>query len=192
MNLFNRAVVSLLALVLLVASAVVLLVALGVVRPEQLPLGPWIQDGLAVLARRERPEWQWAIGIGLGLLTLSLLVLFLELRPRREAAPLTIKQNGAGRVTVARDGVRELATREASRVTGVMEARSHVEERADGLEILCQLSVDPTASVPQLSQEVQERTKAAIEHHLGRRVTKVSVRTQLAPLAGRRSVPRVR
>ena len=192
MNLVNRVVVTLLALVLLVAAGLVLLVALGLVRPEQLPLGPWIQDGLAVLARRERPEWQWAIGIGLGLLALSLLLLLLELRPRREAAPLTIKQNGAGRVTVARDGVRELVTREASRVTGVMEARSHVEERANGLHILCHLSVDPTASVPQLSQEVQERIKAAIEHHLGRHVTKVSVQTQLAPLAGRRSVPRVR
>ena len=192
MNLFNRVVVSLLALLLLVASGLVLLVVLGLVRPEQLPLGPWIQDGLAVLARRERPEWGWAIGISLALLPLTLLLLLLELRLRREAAPLTIKQNGAGRITVAREGVRELVTREASRVTGVMEASSRLEEGADGLRILCRVSVDPTASVPQLSQEVQERVKAAIEHHLGRPVTQVTVHTQLAPLAGRRSAPRVR
>jgi hypothetical protein len=146
MNLFNRAVVSLLTLLLLVASGLVLLVALGLVGPEQLALGGWVRDGLTVLARRERPEWSWAIGICLALLPLTLLLLLLELRPRREAAPLTIKQNGVGRITVAREGVQELVTREASRVTGVMEASSRLEEGTDGLRILCRVSVDPSTT----------------------------------------------
>ena len=48
---------------------------------------------------------------------LGLLLLVLELRPGpREAPRITLKQDGLGRVTVARDGVRELVDREAARV----------------------------------------------------------------------------
>jgi uncharacterized alkaline shock family protein YloU len=95
-----------------------------------------------------------------------------------------LKQDGLGRVTVTRDGVRELVSREAGRVAGVMEVRPQVEENRNGMRILCRTSVDPAASVPELTRELQERVKAAVEHHLGRRVTEVRVDAQLEPLGG--------
>jgi uncharacterized alkaline shock family protein YloU len=191
MNLLNRAIVTLLAVFVLVAAGLVLLVIVGLVRPDQLALGSWLRDGLALLTQRERPEREWALALSLTLLPLSLLILLLELRPRRrKEAAVLLKQDESGRVTVAREGVQELATREATRVEGVLAARSQVTDGQGGLRVLCRVSIDPTANVPRLCEEIQERVKTAVEHHLGRPVAEVSV--QVAPATEARSVPRVR
>ena len=194
MNVFNRLLIILLDLLLLVAAGAVLLTALGLTRPEQLALPPWFVDRLVPFTQLDPTSWSWAVGISVVLLLVGLLLLFLELRPGPRAAPrITLKQDGLGRVTVARDGVRDLVDREAGRVAGVMEVRSHVEEDRAGLRILCRLSVDPTRSVPEMTQELQERLKAVIEHHLGWPVAEVRVDAQAAPLVSdRRAGRRVR
>jgi len=193
-SVFNRLLIILLDLLLLVVAGAVLLTTLGVTPPEQLAPTPWFVDRLVPFTQLDPTSWSWAVGVSIVLLLVGLLLLFLELRPGPRGAPwITLKQDGLGRVTVARDGVRELVDREAGRVAGVMEVRSHVEEDPTGLRILCRLSVDPTGSVPEMTQELQQRLKAAVEHHLGRRVAEVSVDAQVAPLVSdRRAGRRVR
>ncbi len=194
MNVFNRLLIILLDLLLLVAAGAVLLVTLGVTPPEQLAPTPWFVDRLVPFTQLDPTGWSWTVGVSIVLLLVGLLLLFLELRPGpREGPRIMLKQDGLGRVTVARDGVRHLVDREAGRVAGVMEVRSQVEEDAAGLRILCRLSVDPTRSMPEMTQELQERLKAAVEHHLGRPVAEVSVDAQVAPLVSdRRAGRRVR
>ncbi len=194
MNVFNRLLIILLDLLLLMAAGAVLLTTLGLIRPEQLAPTPWFVDRLAPFTQLDPTSWSWAVGVSSVLLLVGLLLLVLELRPAPRAAPrITLKQDGLGRVTVARAGVRDLVDREASRVAGVMEVRSHVEEDRAGLRILCRLSVDPTGSMPEMTQELQERLKAVVEHHLGRPVAEVSVDAQVAPLVSdRRAGRRVR
>jgi len=184
----------LLDLLLLATAGAVLLTTLGVTQPAQLAPTPWSVDRLGPFTHLDPTTWGWTVGVSIVLLLLGLLLLFLELRPGpREAPQIIVKQDGLGRVTVARDGVGELANREAGLVAGVMEVSSHVEEQAAGLRILCRLSVDPTKSVPEVTQEVQERLKVAVEHHLGRPVAEVHVDTQVAPLVSdRRAGRRVR
>ncbi len=194
MSVFNRLLIILLDLLLLVAAGAVLLTAVGVTQPEQLAPTPWFVDRLVPFTQLDPTSWSWALGVSIVLLLVGLLLLFLELRPRpRESPRITLKQDGLGRVTVARDGVRELVDREAGRVAGVMEVRSRVEEDPAGLRILCRLSVDPTGSMPEMTQELQERLKVVVEQHLGRRVAEVSVDAQVAPLVSdRRAGRRVR
>jgi len=193
MNVFNRLLLILLDLLLLVTAGAVLLTTLGVTQPKQLAPTPWFVDRLVPFTQLDPTTRGWTVGVSIVLLLLGLLLLFFELRPGPRQAPrIMLKQDGLGRVTMARDGVRELADREAGQVAGVMEVRSHVEEDAAGLRILCRLSVDPTRSVPEVTQELQERLKAAVEHHLGRPVAEVRVDAQVAPLvsdrrAGRRA-----
>jgi len=193
MNVFNRLLLILLDLLLLVTAGAVLLTTLGVTQPKQLAPTPWFVDRLVPFTQLDPITRGWTVGVSIVLLLLGLLLLFFELRPGPRQAPrIMLKQDGLGRVTMARDGVRELADREAGQVAGVMEVRSHVEEDAAGLRILCRLSVDPTRSVPEVTQELQERLKAAVEHHLGRPVAEVRVDAQVAPLvsdrrAGRRA-----
>jgi hypothetical protein len=193
-NVFNRLLIILLALLLLIAVGAVLLVVLGLIRPEQIAPTPWFADRLVPFTQLDPTSRNWAVGISIVVFLVGLLLLFLELRPGpREEPRITLKQDGLGRVTVARAGVRDLVDREAGRVAGVMEVRSRVEEDPAGLRILCRISVDPTGSVPEMTQELQERLKAVVEHHLGRPVADVSVDAQVAPLVSdRRAARRVR
>ncbi len=183
MSVFNRLLIILLALLLLLGAGAVLLTTLRVAQPAQLAPSGWFVDRLVPFTQLDPSLWSWAVGVSIVLILLALVLLFVELRPEPRAAPrITLKQDGLGQVTVARDGVRELADREAGRVSGVMSARSRVEEDPTGLRILCRIAVDPSMSVPDLTQELQERLKAAVEHHLGLTVTQVSVDAQVAPL----------
>ena len=191
MRVFNRLLIILLDLLLLMAVGAVLLTAVGVTQPGHLAPTPWFADRLVPFTQLDPTSWSWTVGISLVLFLLGLLLLFLELRPGPGDAPrITLKQDGLGRVTVSRDGLRELVDREAGRVAGVMEVRSQVEENPAGLRILCRLSVDPTGSVPEMTQELQERLKAVVEHHLGRPVAEVSVDAQVAPLVSDRQAGR--
>jgi len=151
-----------------------------------------VVDRLVLCRQLDPTLWSWVVGVCVVLLLVALLLLFIELRPGPRAAPrITLKQDGLGRVTVARDGVRELVNREAGLVAGEMEVRSHVEENPTGLRILCRTPVDPSNSVPEITRELQERLKAVVEHHLGRSVAEVSVDAQVAPLVSDR-LPRRR
>jgi hypothetical protein len=193
-SLFNRLLIILFDLLLLVAAAAVLLTTLGVTQPEQLAPPPWFADRLVPFTHLDSTSWTWTVGVSIVLLLVGLLLLFIELRPGpREAPRITLKQDGLGRVTVSRDGVRRLVDREAGQVAGVMEVRSDIKEDVAGLQILCRVSVDPTSSLPEVTQELQERLKTAVEHHLGRPVAAISVDAQVASLASdRRAGRRVR
>lgn len=186
MNIFNRILAVLVGLLLSIGAVVALLAALGI--PEVQAFGtPWIQDGLRRLAQ---PDVR-ALSIALSLLALlvGLLLLVLELRlPQREPAAMALKQDELGRVTVTKKGVRELVDREAGRIEGVSRVHSQVTQDRNGLRILCRLSVEPTANVPALAEQVRQRIKASVEHHLGQPVAEVGVQTQLAPANGGRRV----
>lgn len=193
MNLLNRVLVIAGSLMVLALAGVVLSLILGITAPEGLAPASWAGDCVAALTRLEGAAWGWTLGISLGLLMLSLGVLLVELRPwHREPAWVTITQDGLGRVTVAGTAVRELIRREASGVAGVMQVRAHVAEDAtQALRIRCQVAVDPSARVTELTQAIQARVKAAVEHHIGRPVADVGVETAIARLGERRGARRV-
>jgi uncharacterized alkaline shock family protein YloU len=184
MSVFNRLFIILLALVLLVAAIAVLLTTLHVAQPSQAaPAGSWFVDRLTPFAQLDSSLSGWAIGVCVAFVVVAVVLLFLELRVRSRARHrVTIKEDDLGRVTLALDGVRELADHEASRVVGVNRAHSQVQEEQEGLHILCRVSVDPTSNVPEMTAELRERLKSAVEHHVGLPVTEVSVEAQVAPL----------
>ncbi len=184
MTLFNRVLIIVLALGLLVASGAVLLTALGVIQPVQVaPAGLWFEDRLAPFTQLDPTLRSWTVGVCLLLLVIALVLLILEVSVRaRTPRRITLKDDAFGRVTVALDGLRELTEREASQVAGVNTARSQVAEDAKGLNIACRVSVDPAISIPDMTQELRDRLKAVVEHHVGVPVTQVSVDTQVAPL----------
>ena len=187
MNVFNRVLIILLALVLLVAASAALVTALHVTQPAQVAPSPWFADRLGPFTQLDPMTQGWAVGVCLGLIVVALVLLFFELRPEPRAAPrITLKEDGNGRVTVPLDSVRALADWEAGHVAGVTRARSQVTEDANGLQILCRISVDPSNSVPELTQELQERVKAAIQHDVGLAVAQVSVDAQVTPVVTER------
>ena len=182
---FNRVLIILLALVVLMTASAVLLTTLGVIQPTQVaPAGAWFVDRLMPFSQLGHTTWRRTVVISLALIVLALLLLLVGLREgTRAARRLTLKDDALGRVTVTLDGVRRLANREASRVAGVTGARSQVKKEAPGLRISCRVYVDTARSVPDMTQELRKRLKAAVEHHVGLAVTRVCVDAQEAPRA---------
>jgi hypothetical protein len=187
-TLLNRLLIILLALGVLVVSGAILLTTLGVIRPAQVaPAGQWFVDRLTPFAQLDSTAWTWTVGVCVVLLIVAVILLVVEVTVRaRTPRRITLKEDALGRVTVALDGLRELTEREASQVAGVNTARSQVAEDTKGLRIACRVSVDPAGSVPDMTQELRDRLKAAVEHHVGLAVSEVSVDTQVAPLATER------
>jgi hypothetical protein len=191
--LFNRLLIILLGIAVLVTAGAVLLTTLGVIDPAQLgSAGPWFVDRLVPFTQLDPTSRAVTLGVCLALMVLALLLLFLELRQGpRGARKVTLKEDALGRVTVTLDEVRRLADREAGQVPGVTSARSHVETEPPGLSISCRVSVDPAGSIPDMTDELRERLKAAVEHHVGLAVTHVSVDAQVSPTATNRRHRRV-
>jgi len=192
-NIFNRLLIILLDVALLVGAGAVLAVALGLARPDQLAPTAWFAERLAPFAQLDPTNRGWAVAVAVALLLVGLLLLIAELRPGRRPEPrLTLKEDGLGQVTIGRDSVRALVEREAGFVEGVMQVRAAVEEGRQGLLIRCRVSVDPASSVPELTERLQSRVKAAVEHHLGRPVAAVGVEAAMTPLVDARGGRRVR
>jgi uncharacterized alkaline shock family protein YloU len=182
MNVFNRVLIVLLALALLVAAGAVLLTTLHVTQPGQLAPNSWFADRLQPFALLDPALSGWTVGISIGLILAALVLLFLELRPEpRPPQRITLREDASGRVTVSLDGIRELVDREARQVAGIERVRSQVSEEPTGLRIQCRVFVDPATSVPDMTQDLQERLKAAVQHHVGLSVTQVSIDAQVAP-----------
>jgi hypothetical protein len=188
-NIFNRLLIILLAILVLVAAVAVLLTTLGIIQPGTLAPESWFADRLVPFTQLDPTNRTWAIVVSVALVVLALLLLILELRQGQRAEPhLILKDDGSGRVTVALTSVRELVERDARQVAGVERCRARVEQSPKGLSITCRISADTASSVPDLSRELQERLKAAVEHYVGLTVTQVALDVQVPPLPQRRRV----
>jgi uncharacterized alkaline shock family protein YloU len=176
MNIFNRILAIAAAVAVMAVAAGVFLAASRLAAPGQLgALGPVVSlfdwAGQPALA-----QFGAAIAFFAGLL-----LLIMELRTgegRRKR--ITVKHDELGIVSVDLGGIEELVTREARRVGGVQDVHSRVEETKNGLEIVERVDVAPDANVPEVSRELQERTKNVVEHHVGRPVSEVRVDARLA------------
>jgi len=180
MNILNRVLAILFTLLVIAASSLVLAVTLELVAPQRLRV-PLLSDVLEPFAELQPPPQTVAIAIAAGLLVLALVVLIAELTPPARDKKLTIKEDDLGRVTVSQNGLRRLVDREAALVPGVMEARSELDESKQGLRVKSRVSVDPGSDLQQLTDQVRDRIKGALERHFGR-VAEVAVDAQIEPL----------
>jgi uncharacterized alkaline shock family protein YloU len=191
MNGLNRFIVVLLALAFAGAAALVLLVGAGLVAPDRLPLGYWLQNGLGILATPGRMERLPGLAVAGAVLLMSLWLLWLEARSAMKPDPaIVVHDTRNGRVTMARAGVEHLAEKVATEVDGVMEARARV-LGAEDIEVRCQARIDPASNAPSLAEQLRERVREAVEAHIGRPVARLSVHTQLDSLKRYRTPSRV-
>lgn len=182
MNVFNRLLIIVLDVIMLFAVGLILLVTFGVVTPDQFMPSLGLTPFLTPFVGLTGTAFNWTVGISIALLVLGLILLLLEIRVKPAPTPVLLKQDALGRLTVSREAATQLLDRAASQVSGVMGVRSQVEETAKGFLIHTRISVNPTANVAQVTEEVREAIKYAVEHQLGRTAQEVDVRAQLTPL----------
>lgn len=182
MNVFNRLLIIVLDVIMLIAIILILLVTFGLARPVQLVPSLGLTSFLTPFVGLTGTAFTWTVGISVALFVLGLILLSLEIRVSPNPAPVLLKQDALGKLTVSRDAATQLVNRAASQVSGVMGVRSQVEETAKGFRIHTRISVNPTANVAQVTEEVRETIKSAVERQLGRLAQEVDVRAQLTPL----------
>jgi len=190
MHTLNRLIAIGLGLVIMVVAGAVLLIALGVASPEQVLPSAWASRLRTPTSEAESTGWGWTIGGALLGLVAGAALLALEWRSwRRGPAWLTVTDDGLGRVRIATPAVQALVRREAIRIDGVTRVRSWVDQDTTReLRIRCRVAVAPSASMAEVGEAVQNRVKAAVEHHVGRPVAEVVVETATAgPQAARRA-----
>lgn len=173
MNTFNRILGIVLAVALMAGGAALFLLAAGVIGPGEYGPMAWQFDAMG---RRAPVQLVAGLAILAGLLLLLAEIGTWAGGGRR----VLIKHDELGRVSMELDGVEELVSREARRIGGVLGVRSRVDKHKEGLEIVEWVSVAPDASVPELSRELQERTKNVVEHYVGQPVREVRVDARLA------------
>jgi hypothetical protein len=187
MNVFNRIVVILLAAVLFIGAVLILLITFGAVTPQQLlpagtantVLGQWIE----AFARMQPNVTLLTTVIAVLVILVSLWILYLELRPKPQPDVIRIREDGLGTVTVRTKSVHDLILHTASTMPDVLQVHARIDRGPGEVNIHCRTSLTPEADVPQVTTELQERIKQAVERYLGMHVASVTVDAQLEPLS---------
>lgn len=182
MNIFNRILVILGILLLLMGCSTILLMTLGMWDPEQMMPSPWHQI-FTPLTQLEGTNCWSVVGVCVGLLCLGICLLFMEVVPHSmKKSTVTVKKDHLGHITASLTSIQDLVNREAGKIEGVLESSTTVQESSDGLHLHCRLTVTPQASANSLGPQVQERAKEVVEHYLGKNVVGIHIQTQMAPL----------
>jgi uncharacterized alkaline shock family protein YloU len=182
MNVFNRIIMILLSLAAIAFSIIVFLLVGGVVRPTQVSPGGFLLGLWRFFSQLNPANATIAVLVCALVVIASLILLILELNIfRREPAQLVVRQDGLGKVTVARSSVRKLVGHEAAAVPGVIETRQAVDEGRDGLRVHVRVLLLPEVDAPAVGHTLQERVQKAIQEHVGLPVAEVQVATQIEP-----------
>lgn len=122
-------------------------------------------------------------GISLAVAVLALAAAWLELRTFARPRPrLVLSRGGLGEVAINLDQISSLAQRETEHVSGVREVETSAHALKDGINVKQTVSVEPEMAYMPLAEQVQQRVKRSLEHHLGFPVARVEVLLQHASL----------
>lgn len=192
MTRFNRIFAGLIGLGVATGAALVLAVLARLASPEQARLGAWVGDGLRRLSAMGPQDRLVAIMITALVLVLGIWLVWLELATVLQSPkPVVLRDAASGSVTVAVEGLRQIAEHEAMQVDGVVDSRATVSSGRAGLTVRCTIAVIREATVPIVAEQVRVGIQAALQHHLGRPAERVTVHARSGSLSHRQRVSRV-
>jgi len=175
MAVFNRLVVIVVALVLLVGSVITLLVAAGATAPDS-------YGGLDFILQKIDDATGASVAaiivasiiIAIG----SVAVLIFEIGLSRHPTPLLISSSEEGVTTIQQDSVCILAEKTAATVHNVRDVHCTIGEKAGGLVIICRANVSLASNVPEVCAELQSKVKGEDEKLTGLPVAQIDVKTK--------------
>ena len=189
MNLVNRIIMTVAALVIFAFGTTTFLLLTGIVVPGN----QFLRNILALYAAYRAivllrgGSGNTAILISLLIGLVGLVFVILEILPigrlfrRREEKRYVVRQDSLGEVSVQRSMVSELVQHETEATSGVIAAAPEVKDGPNGLRVSIRAKLAWDADAPTIGQEVQERIKESVQTHLGLPVAEVRVTTQAAP-----------
>jgi uncharacterized alkaline shock family protein YloU len=175
MSIFNRVVVTVLAIALILFSAA------AIVLPEQT---------LGLLATAFGNLSSFAVsGLGgrvlvtLGLLlliALCVLVLWLELR-RPPVKTVPVQKISGGVARVASDSVEQRVQYHVSQLAQVFAVKSQVSASGKKVDVLLDVQTSPEVNVPAKTEEISQVTRNVVQEQMGLRLGKLLVTVRHAP-----------
>jgi uncharacterized alkaline shock family protein YloU len=182
MNVFNRIIMILLSPTAIAFSIIVFLLVGGVIRPTQVSLGGSLLALWSFFAQLNLINATIAVVVCILVLIAALILLILELNIlQREPAQFVVREDGLGKVTVARSSVLRLIGYESANVPGVVETRQAVDKGPDGLRVRIRALLLPEVDAPAIGHTLQEKVQQSIQGHIGLKVAEVQVAAQLEP-----------
>lgn len=134
----------------------------------ELPLSA-LYDFLAV------PSNRWAAGIISVVVLLISLYLFLTSFQRSSKREVVLQETEHGYVEITNSALEDLIRRAARHVRGVREVKPILRYNRDGLSVVLRIGINPDASIPAVSEQVQQITRDYLEEKAGIQVRGISV-----------------
>lgn len=106
---------------------------------------------------------------------LLLLGLLLFMRPYESSDRSFKTSSKAGNVRISQDALQEIIARSATALPGVLQVKSTLRERENGIQIMVSCQFEQGELIPKISQELQAKVKSDVELYTGIIVTEVKV-----------------
>jgi len=179
-NVFNRIITILGAVVLFLATVIALVFPLGTLDW----LGQIAMSWRDYLAYCEANARYWSVAIRSSLVVIAVvlfgLLMFLELRRRRVRTVQVVTSEG-GTAAVVTDSVAQRLVHHIDRLADVISVSPKVSGRGRTVHIDLDLETGPEIDVPMKSNEVVAVAREVVEERMGLLLGKVNVRIRHAP-----------
>ncbi|SFB20132.1 Uncharacterized conserved protein YloU, alkaline shock protein (Asp23) family [Cohnella sp. OV330] len=166
---WDRLLLFIYSLAIVVASAFVVAVALGAFSME------WLTEVVDQTTGDYRPLQVGVIVVAAVLILISLRFLVLSVGRLNTTAPTINQRTEHGDIQISIETVENLALKAASRSKGVKDLRARVRVAEAGLHITIRAFVDGEGSIPTLSEDMQRTVSQQIEETTGIPVSDVTV-----------------
>lgn len=182
MNIFNRLLAILVALLVLALSIGAIGIASGVLTVQAVDQVLFYPPLHHALSDFHAPAPQWSQGakvaVAAGIAVIALALLLSELRPPRRERAFRLQEDQGGEVTISYPTVRKLAEQAALDVGLVDTARCAVSRHKDSLQVRCQATIDRFANAEEVGRNIEQAIRQQVEQTLGRSVERVNVRVE--------------
>lgn len=166
MGWFNRTILGIYSLCIMILSLAVALMA-AVSRTSPL-------DWLAIALEHRNPRMVIGL-VALVFLLISLKFFINSIAGRSEDRQAVIHENALGQVRVTIPAIESLVNKVTASIRGVREVRPRVTCRPEGVVIFVQAAVTPEVSIPQVSEEIQNKVKDYVTEIAGVNVANVKI-----------------
>lgn len=178
MNVFNRVIVVVAALLVLISAVITALVAIEVSDPDVVFSG-WFESQLEEVADSNGGD---VTGIVAASITIALgmaVLLVFELIPMRKPVLFLLSSTEHGIATIERDSIRELAENTALSFRNVRDANCRVVKNAEYLMVIsCRATLALGTNMPEVTAELQAKIKESVEELTGLTVLQINVKSK--------------
>jgi len=174
-SIFNRAVVVVIALVILAGAVITCLVATEVITPDVLPYR-WFESQLQRVTDATGSSAGNIIAITVVVALGMIVILLFEFIPLSKPATLLISSTEKGITTIDVASVCVLAEHAGATIRDVRDVKSSVRGSAEGLLISCRTSVALGSNLIELEAESRSRISETVEQLTGLPVAQVDIK----------------